>query len=137
MGKEPKTPSLIKFSTLLLLHEKGQYGYELIKELGKRYGKKISAGEVYPFLKYLRKHKFVIIKKSGAREKKTYLLTKSGKSYVREMLTKFNYMIDSAVRSKLEKCEHCGCEIYHGAYFEIIKGKKTAFCCSACAKTFK
>lgn len=134
----PKISSLVKLSVLLLLANEGRkYGYEIIKNLEKKVGKKISPGEIYPFLKNLKKYDFVITKKSGAREKKIYSLTKSGKSFVKGVSDKFNAMIDSAIRTRLTKCAHCGCEVYKGVYHKIVKGRKMTFCCSACANSFR
>ncbi len=136
--KGPKISSLIKLSVLLLLANEGRkYGYEIIKSLEKKIGKKISPGEIYPFLKNLKKYDLVVTKKFGAREKKVYSLTKTGKSFVKGVSDKFNTMIDSAIRTRLTKCAHCGCEIYKGAYHKTAKGKKMTFCCSSCARNFK
>ncbi len=136
--KGPKISSLIKLSVLLLLlHQGGKHGYQIIKDLGKRTGKKISPGEIYPFLKNLEKYDLVVTKKVGSRDKKIYFLTASGKTFVRGITDKFNSLIDAAVKAKLSICAHCGCEVYRGAYHKIIKGRKTTFCCIACAQAFK
>lgn len=132
--KGPKISSLIKLSVLLLLNENKMYGYEIIKNLEKQIGKKASPGEVYPFLKSLKKYGLVVAKKSGTREKKIYFLTKLGKTFVKNTMNRFDTIIDSAIKSKLIKCVHCECEIYEGGYIKVVKGKKMTFCCSACAK---
>jgi len=134
MKKGPRITSLVKLSALLLLSEGKRHGYELIKELGKKFGKQISAGEVYPFLKNLKKYNLVITKKVGAREKKVYSLSSAGKVFVHSILKRLDDVVDAAIKSKLIKCAHCGCEIYKGGYSKIMKGKRMTFCCLACAK---
>ena len=135
--KGPKISSLIKLSVLLLLNEGRKYGYEIIKELEKRIDKKVSPGEIYPFLKNLRKYNLVITKRAGNRDKKIYSLTNAGKKFITGITNKFNTLIDSAVKSRLSICANCGCEIYRGAYHKVAKGKGMVFCCAACARTFK
>lgn len=136
--KGPKISSLIKLSVLLLLANEGKkHGYEIIKNIEKKTGKKISPGEIYPFLKNLKKYDLVVTKKSGTREKKVYSLTKSGKIFVKEILNKFDTIIDNAVKSRLRRCTHCKCEIYKGGFSKTIKGRQMIFCCSACAKMYK
>ncbi len=129
-----KISSLIKLSVLLLLKGSGKYGYELIKTIGKNFGKKISAGEIYPFLKALRQHGLVIDKDSGSREKKIYSLTKKGKVFTRDALKRFDLIIDSAVKDKVHSCTNCGCKIYSMGFYRKIRGIRKIFCCESCSE---
>lgn len=134
---EIKVTNLVKFYTLLLLYEKPKHGYDVIKGISEKIGKKVSAGEIYPFLKILQKHRYVKIEKTGKREKKVYRLTKNGRTFVKKLLNRFGDLIDIAVEPLLTKCAHCGCEVYRGGYKEVVKGKKLVFCCCHCAKSYK
>lgn len=128
-----KITNLVKFYTVLLLYDRPKHGYEIIKEISSKIGKKVSAGEIYPFLNRLKKRKYVKIEKTGKREKKIYALTASGRKFVKRMLLRFSELIDIAVEPSLKKCAHCGCEIYKGGY----KNGGKMFCCCHCAESFK
>ncbi|MEM3126595.1 MAG: helix-turn-helix transcriptional regulator [Candidatus Woesearchaeota archaeon] len=127
-----KVTNLIKFHTLLLLYQSPKYGYELIKGLEGKLGKKISASQIYPFLEQLRKSKYVAVEQRGKREKKVYKITKEGKKFVEILILKCSDIIEAVVEKKLKKCAHCGCEVYRGA----VKRKGKYFCCDGCAKSF-
>lgn len=133
---EVKITSLIKLYTILLLSEKPKHGYELIKRVGEKTGKKISPGEIYPFLKQLKKQGYITVKSVEERGKKIYYLTAKGKLFVKRMLDRFGDLIGLAVEPKITACTHCGCKIYEGGHKEKIKGKKLTFCCHHCAKSF-
>jgi len=132
-----KITNLVKFYTVLLLHEKPRHGYELIHCIGEKLEETISPGQMYPFLKKLQKNKLITVKKSGKRDKKVYALTKEGKSFTRKMLEKSGNLIALAVGLKLTTCAHCGCKTYGPGHKEKIKGKKMNFCCKHCAASFK
>ncbi len=135
-NKEVKITSLVKFYTLLLLGEKQQHGYEIIKEISGKIGKKVSAGETYPFLKSLVEQGYVRILKSGKRDKKVYGLTQEGRKFLKILLNRFGDLIDIAIEPRLTKCAHCGCNVYKGGYKKIIGKRKLMFCCSYCAGNF-
>lgn len=135
--REVKITNLVKFYTILLLLEGPKHGYEIIKNVKEKLNKKMSPGEIYPFLKTLKKHNYVKTKKIGTRGKKVYYLTKKGKIFVKVMINRFGSLIDIAVEPKLTSCAHCGCKIYEGGYREKIKGKILTFCCHHCAKSYK
>lgn len=134
---EIKITNIVKFYTLMLLQHDSHHGYEIIKEIEKKTGKNVSSGQIYPFLEKLKENKLVKVKKKGDRDKKEYELTKDGKKFVKNMLSRFSDMIDIAIEPKLTKCAHCGCELYKGGYQETINGKLLSFCCVHCAKTYK
>lgn len=134
---EVKVNNLVKFYVLLLLNESPRHGYEIIKEVGEKIGKKVSAGEIYPFFKLLKKHGHIESRKIGAREKKVYYLTKDGKKFVKKILERFGSLIDIAIEPKLTVCAHCGCKVYKSGYTERIKKKPLTFCCVHCAKSYK
>ena len=129
--------NLVKFYIILLLSHGPKHGYELIKELGERLGRKISASNIYPFLNTLKNNKLIDYRETEEREKKVYHLTKDGKKFVKALLSRFGGLIDIAVEPKLSVCAHCGCKVYEGGHREKIKGKLLTFCCCYCAKTYK
>jgi len=131
-----KVNNLIRFYTLMLLSTGPKHGYEVIKNLESHLERKVSASQIYPFLELLKKNGYVEEKKSGAREKKVYSLTASGRSFVKGLLSRFGGLIDIAVEPKLNVCI-CGCEIYKGGYESVVNGKKRLFCCRHCADSFK
>lgn len=131
-----KINNIVKLYTLCLLATGPKHGYDLMKELGEKLGRKISASNVYPFLNTLRKNKLIKFDKVGKRYKKIYNLTPEGKNFTKEMFTKFGDLIDIAIQPKISTCP-CGCKIYSGGHTERIKGKIMKFCCSHCAKMFK
>jgi len=84
---EIKINNMVKFYTLCLLSTDSKHGYDLIKELEKKLGRKISASNVYPFLSTLRKNKLIKFDKVGKRDKKTYHLTPDGKNFTKQMFS--------------------------------------------------
>ncbi len=132
-----KITNIVKLYALLLLSEKRKHGYELIKEIGARLDKQISAGEIYPFLNRLKKAGYIKIEKAGERDKKVYGLTPAGRKFVKSMLSKFANLIELAIEPSLTQCAHCGCKIFGGGFAKKIRGKSFAFCCKYCAKGFE
>ncbi len=128
--------SLSKLSALLLLVEKPCHGYELIKGVQKRFGYRVSSGQVYPFLSSLVRVKFVKIEKSGTRDKKIYALTPAGKKFAKQVIQNFDELVELAISKKVHKCAHCGCRVLGKSHVEKIGRKKMYFCCSSCAEGF-
>lgn len=128
--------NMVKFYTLSLLYQKPRHGYEIIKNLGNTLGRKISAGEIYPFLELLNKNNYISFKTERARGKKIYHLTKEGRNLVKELFDRSGDLANALIESRLEICAHCNCEIYKGGYEEIIKGRMLKFCCKYCAKSY-
>ena len=126
---------MVKFCTLYLLATGPKHGYDLMKELEEKLGRKISASNVYPFLSSLRKNRLIKFDKIDKRDKKIYNLTPQGKNFTKQMFNKFGDLIDIAIQPKLSTCP-CGCKIYSGGHTEKIKGKIMKFCCSHCAKMY-
>lgn len=131
-----KIDSLLKFCTLFILGSKPTHGYDLIKRLSDKLERRVSASNVYPFLEELARGGYLKVKEGKMREKKIYYFTQKGKGLLNKVLERTGDVIDFAVKSKLQVCAHCGCEVYRGAYIEKIKGKRMVFCCSYCAKAF-
>ncbi len=134
--KIPKVESLTKFFIVLLLKEKPEHGYNIIKSIERRLGKKISSSQVYPFLKELENKEYIAMKNKGSRDKEVYELTNTGKKFVESLIKRFGDIIELAVKDHIFICAHCGCEIYSGGTSKIIKGKRLYFCCKQCANTF-
>lgn len=133
-----KVNNFVKLHALVLLGQGPKHGYELIKEIGQRLDKKVSPGEIYPFLALLEEKELIKTKEEGdsAREKKTHTLTPEGRRFVKQLLTRFEDIILSAIETRLVKCEHCGCEVYEGGYEKKMNGKTMLFCCTHCAKAY-
>lgn len=68
--------NLLRFQILLELKRKKLCGDELADIIGKNKNTKLSAGTIYPALKFLRRKKLIIHKKIG--RKKVYSLTSDG-----------------------------------------------------------
>lgn len=134
---EPKVNNLVKFYAVLLLLEKKQHGYELMKEIGKRLGKKVSSGQMYPFLAELEQQGFVKASSSGVRDKTSYSLTSSGKKFANSILERTGSLIELAIKPKLNECLHCGCKVFEGGFEKEIHGKMQMFCCQHCAKSYE
>ena len=133
--KPVKVTNLVKFCTLLLLSRGESHGYELLKELEKNLGKKISASHIYPFLKTLEKNKFVEKKKKGKR--KQYKLTSKGKKFVNDFFSRSTQLIERAIEPSISSCAHCGCKVFKGGIEEKIKNKNLVFCCKYCKASYK
>src|SRR3989338_7256332 len=131
-----KIGSLVKFYALLLLSEGPKHGYTLMKELENRFGKKISASQVYPFLNILKKNKLIQVLKKSERDKKVYSLTRKGSLFLSSFLQRFGNLLHASISAKIISCSHCGCKIYEGSYKETLNGKELVFCCKHCAKSF-
>ena len=134
---EVKVTNMVKFCSLYLLASGPKHGYDLMKELEEKLGRKISASNIYPFLDTLIKNRLIKVQKTGKREKKTYVLTQEGKKFTKNMFNRFGDLIDIAIEPKLTTCAHCSCKVYEGGYNEKIKGKLLKFCCMHCAGSYK
>ena len=131
----PKIDSFIKLYLLIALRRGRRHGYELMKELEGKLGRRISAAHIYPFLKELRQHGLIRL---GAKARgKVYSLTQKGSAFAAKTLHQFHDIIQESLRKKLTSCTHCGCEVYNNRYTEVIGGKKLAFCCCHCAASYK
>ena len=97
--------SILELQVLWLLRKEG-HGYELLKELGKRRGKELTAGTLYPMLKKFEKNKLIGVAKKGERGKKVYKLTAKGKKELngacKEFVSLFSEVFNSFV------CKKCG-----------------------------
>lgn len=132
-----KISSLVKLYIILLLSEKPKHGYELMKQLEIRLGKKISPNQIYPFLNLLQKESIIHAEKKGVRDKVTYTLTKKGEEFTKKMLSRAGDLFYLALKPHLTACTHCGCKILEGGHKEVINKKELTFCCHHCAKSFK
>ncbi len=135
--EEIEITNLTKFYSLILLYQGPKHGYELIKEIEEHTGKKPSTSQIYPFLAKLQEKKLIKVEKRGEREKKVYIMTKEGEKFVKKKFEMFGGIISATIEKDLNKCAHCGCEVYRGGYEEVIKGEKITFCCMHCAGSFK
>lgn len=126
----------VKLFALLLLSERKQHGYELMKEIESKLGRKTSPGQIYPFLKQLKKYRYIDSKGRTERDKQVYYLTPGGRRFVGRLSDKFGDLFEIAIKPKLTICIHCSCEIYKGGYKEKVGDRYLDFCCKNCAKSY-
>lgn len=140
--------SLTKFYTLALISQKPRHGYEIIKEVGERIGKKPSTGQIYPLLDDLEERGLVNSEKRkvNGRTRKVYELTEEGNDTFSRAAGKFYNLIHEILDPWLTECAHCECKIFEGhpkdeksegAYKEEIEGEVLSFCCEHCARAYK
>ena len=132
-----KVTNLAKFCSLFLIYERPHHGYEIMKKVSKRLGRRTSPGQLYHVLALLEDKGYLKSRETGERDKKVYSLTMEGKVFVKEMLARFGDIMQSAVESSIKKCAHCECEIYRGGYEKKSRGKTLTFCCRNCAGAYK
>ena len=149
MSKETEyLTSLTKFYTLALLSQKPRHGYEIIKEIEKRIGKKPSTGQIYPLLDEFEEEKLLEAeeRKVDGRKRKVYEITDKGQKTFSEVLKKFYNLIHEILDPWLVECSHCECKIFEGhpdsgeeknVYREEINGETLPFCCKHCAQAYK
>ncbi|ASJ04893.1 PadR family transcriptional regulator [Thermococcus barossii] len=81
--ERPSFKGYMKILVLDLLREP-MHGYGIMSELENLYGIKLSAGTVYPILSSLRRSGLIKVAGTGARDRKTYILTEKGRMYLEE-----------------------------------------------------
>lgn len=128
-----------RFYILLLLFEGQKHGYQIMSNVERRLGQKVSPSLVYPFLRLLEEQGLVNSKERsiGQKTRKVYSLTGRGRSLCNKLFRQFTTIVSSAIEPSMEVCAHCGCRVYKDAYFEEIKGIRIAFCCKYCAAAYK
>jgi DNA-binding PadR family transcriptional regulator len=89
----------IRIATLILLSKRPYHGYEIMKEIKERTRGfwKPTAGGMYPVLKNLQESRYIQGEwnaKTG-RRKKTYRITETGRTVLRQALTKENQLASS------------------------------------------
>ncbi len=134
---EIEIKNMAKLFTVLLLAEDGQHGYEIMKKIESQLGKKASPGQIYPFLKQLKRYHYIDSKGRAERDKQVYYLTPEGKRFAERVSSRFENLFETAIRSKLTVCAHCNCEIYKGGYREKVNGRYLNFCCKNCADGYR
>ena len=127
-----------RFYILTLLYEGGKHGYEIMTSLEGRLGRKASPSLVYPFLKVLQDQGYVALRsiRIGRKQKKVYSLTPSGKAFCDRLFRQFANIVSSAIEPTLQVCAHCGCRVYKDAHLQDVNGRKLAFCCRYCARSY-
>ncbi len=140
--------SLTKFYTLALLSQKPRHGYEIMREVEERIGKKPSTGQIYPLLEEFEENGLVKSKEKEvkSRTRTVYELTDKGDQIFSDVLKKFYNLIHEILDPWLEECTHCECKIFKGrpdygkegeVYYEEIDGENLPFCCEHCASAYK
>ncbi|MCW4006791.1 MAG: PadR family transcriptional regulator [Candidatus Bathyarchaeota archaeon] len=124
---------------LTILYQGPAHGYEIIATFKKAIGKDVSPSLVYPFLRKLEQKNLVTytLKPVGAKQKKVFELTSSGKEFAQKLFKRFSELISITLEPSLDVCSHCGCKVYQGGYKETIQNKDHSFCCIHCAAAYK
>ena len=135
--KDIEIKNMVKLFTILLLSEGGQHGYDIMKKVESRIGKKASPGQIYPFLKQLKRYHYINSNGRDERDKQVYYLTPEGRDFVRRLSDTFSDMFEIAIKPNLTVCANCNCEIYKGGYREKMDGRYLTFCCANCANGYK
>ncbi|ASA77811.1 PadR family transcriptional regulator [Thermococcus sp. 5-4] len=81
--ERPSFKGYMKILVLDLLREP-RHGYGIMAELENLYGIKLSAGTVYPILSSLKRNGLIEVADTGSRDRKTYLITEKGRTYLAE-----------------------------------------------------
>ncbi len=139
LGSERLIGDFFRFYMLILISESPKTGYEIMNEISKRLGKKVSPSIVYPFLRSLEKKKLIVPHtfKTGDRERNVNSLTLAGKALCARLFKQFTTLVAEAIEPSMTKCAHCGCLVYKNAYYEKIRGQRLPFCCRYCAASFR
>lgn len=81
--ERPNFRGYMRVLILDLLREPN-HGYGIMAQLEDEYGLKLSAGTVYPILASLKKNGLVEVAETGGRDRKSYVITPKGLSYLEE-----------------------------------------------------
>ena len=96
----------LRFHTMRLLNERPRYGYEIIKELEKKFGTKPSQGTIYPILHNLENNGFVEatwdVEEKGL-SRKYYYITKKGEEEFEKSKEKLMNVFNTLFESEEEK----------------------------------
>ena len=139
LGSERLIGDFFRFYMLILLSESPKTGYEIMNEISRRLGKKVSPSIVYPFLKSLERKKLILPKtmSTGDRERNVNSLTASGRAMCARLFRQFTSLVSVAIEPSMIKCENCGVRVFKDAYRAHIKGREHVFCCEYCGAAFK
>lgn len=132
-----KLNSLVKVYSVLLLRKRPMHGYELLKLISAIVGRRVSAGNVYPFLNVLRRNRLIALSSSGKRDRKEYRLTASGLKVARGIENGFAELVDVSFSGKVRVCAHCSCKLVSGWGKKLVNGEELIFCCRRCALAYR
>ncbi|MDG7023585.1 MAG: PadR family transcriptional regulator [Nitrososphaerota archaeon] len=127
-----------RFYVLVLLYEGGKHGYEIMSSIEARLGHPASPSLVYPFLRLLEEYGYVTSRENnvGRKTRRVYSLTGSGRDFCGRLFGQFTSIVSSAIEPSLQVCAHCGCRVYKDAYAQTVNGRRLAFCCKYCARSY-
>lgn len=126
-----KVHNLLRLTLLLRINQTPAHGYQLIRDVGKTLGQKVSASHVYPFLQELERKKWIRPKKVGRAT--VFCVTAAGRRHVGLLLAQFGGLLESALGAKIKSCAHCECKIFEGGH--AYKGR--TYCCHFCAQAME
>ena len=98
--EEIKVQNLTRFYTLVLIKSKSPItGYYILKRLKDDLGKTSSPTYVYDFLKSLKREGYLEdVKVSDSKRSQGYKLTTAGEMFTENIFSRFNNMIETALR---------------------------------------
>ncbi len=132
-----KVRNINRLLIIFSLFEGKKHGYEIIKEIEEKTGKRPSASQIYPFLEKMEEEGYIKMEEEGKRGKKVYSLTGEGEDFVESKFKMFSDIVESTIKKDLSVCAHCGCKVYEGGHSEEIDGEELNFCCKHCASTYQ
>ncbi len=97
---------MLQMQVLWLLEREPTHGYALMKKLNEIKKTKIEQGTLYPVLQKLEKHGYIEVTDKGARGRKIYGLTVSGKTVMKKSCEDFVLMFSDIFQDY--KCRKCG-----------------------------
>ncbi len=133
-----KVQSLSRFFILMLLKsETSITGYSILKRLDKDLHTTASPTYVYDFLNKLKVEGYIEdVPTPKSKRSKGFKLTSSGFEFVDRIFSRFDNLIEVAIKSKLKICASCGVKLYEDFHVELFHGKELNFCCKHCAKAY-
>ena len=125
--------NITRLYSLLLLQDKTAItGYHILKRLEKDLDRTASPNYIYKFLRELKDAGYITESDKGS----GFLLTSEGEKFIGQILTRFDNLVEIAIKPKLHVCVSCGAKLYEKYHTETVEGKELKFCCSHCAEAY-
>lgn len=97
---------MLQMQVLWLLEREPDHGYSLMKKLNDLKSTKIEQGTLYPLLQKLEKNGYIEVSDVGARGRKIYKITSSGKVVMKRNCEDFVFTFSDIFQDY--KCKKCG-----------------------------
>ena len=126
--------NITRLYSLLLLQDKTPVtGYHILKRLQNDLDRTASPTYIYNFLRELKEAGYVQEPDKGS----GFILTLDGEKFINQIMTRFDNLVEIAIKPKLHICVSCGAQLYEKYHTETIEAKELKFCCSHCAEAFE